>query len=177
MLNKFLNNIINGDCLKVLKQIPDNSIDITFADPPFNLKKKYNHYEDSKEKSDYLNWCNKWLGEMVRVTKFSGAIFIHNIPHWLSYFAEYLNKIAYFKHWIAWDSGGAPLGKTLLPTHYGILYYTKSISHKDFKFFDIRAPHLKCRACKEFLKDYGGKKVQAHSFGPLVSDVWNDIPA
>jgi len=63
----------------------------------------------------------------------------------------------------------------LLPNHYGILYYTKSKSHKDFKFFDIRLPHSKCRICKEFLKDYGGKKAQAHSFGPLVSDVWNDI--
>ena len=112
---------------------------------------------------------------MVRVTKPTGAIFVHNIPRWLTYYAECLNKMAYFKHWIAWDSGGAPLGKTLLPNHYGILYYTKFPFYKDFKFYDIRYPHPKCRICKEFLKDYGGKKDQAHGFGPLVSDVWSDI--
>lgn len=174
-MKKYLNNIIQGDCIKVLKEISDNSVDMTFADPPFNLKKKYNHYEDSKEKQDYLNWCNDWINEMVRITKPTGAIFVHNIPRWLNYYAEHLNKIAYFRHWISWDAGGAPMGKTLLPNHYGILYYTKSKSYKEFKFYDIRYPHPKCRICHEFLKDYGGKKAQAHHFGPLLSDVWSDI--
>jgi site-specific DNA-methyltransferase (adenine-specific) len=175
MLKDFLNTIIEGDCISALKQIPANSVDMTFADPPFNIKKKYSHYDDSKNNQDYLNWCRLWLAEMVRITKTSGAIFVHNIPKWLSYYSAYLNEIAYFKHWIAWDSGGSPLGKTLLPNHYGILYYTKNPSHKNFKFFDIRAPHSKCRICGEFLKDYGGKKSLAHGFGPLASDVWNDI--
>ncbi|MDR2426024.1 MAG: site-specific DNA-methyltransferase [Endomicrobium sp.] len=175
MLKTLLNTIINDDCLKILKHIPDNCVDMTFADPPFNLKKKYNRYDDAKETQEYLNWCNIWLSEMVRITKPTGAIFVHNIPRWLSCLSQHLNKIAYFKHWIVWDSPSVPLGKTLLPNHYGILYYTKSKSHKDFKFFDIRMPHPRCRICKEFLKDYGGKKALAHGFGPLISDVWNDI--
>lgn len=174
-IEKFENKIILGDCLEIMKNIPDDSVDMAFADPPFNLKKKYNHYEDTKEKEEYLDWCNKWLSEMVRITKPSGSIFVHNIPRWLSHFAEHLNKIAFFRHWISWDSGGAPMGKTLLPNHYGILYYTKSKSYKDFKFYDIRYPHPRCRLCKELLKDYGGKKDQAHGFGPLLSDVWSDI--
>ena len=49
------NKIILGDCLEIMKQIPDNSLDMTFADPPFNLKKKYNHYEDSKEKEELMS--------------------------------------------------------------------------------------------------------------------------
>jgi len=39
MISPYCNQIIQGDCLKSLQQIPDNSIDMTFADPPFNLKK------------------------------------------------------------------------------------------------------------------------------------------
>ena len=175
MTKNFFNKIIQGDCLDVFKKISDNSIDMTFADPPFNLNKKYNNYRDLKEEQDYLDWCSIWISEMVRVTKPTGAIFIHNIPRWLTCYTEHLNKIAYFKHWITWDSGGMPLGKTLLPNHYGILYYTKSQSYKDFKFYDIRYPHPRCRSCNEFLKDYGGKKDKAHGFGPLLSDVWSDI--
>ena len=175
MLKKYLNKIIEGDCLQWLKKIPSKSVDMSFADPPFNLKKNYNHYKDIKEQEDYLNWCKEWISEMVRVTKPSGSILVHNIPRWLNYYNEYLNKIACFRHWISWDSGGVPLGKTLLPNHYGILYYTRSQNYKDFKFYDIRAPHSHCRSCKEFLKDYGGKKDQAHKFGPLLSDVWTDI--
>jgi site-specific DNA-methyltransferase (adenine-specific) len=67
---------------------------------------------------------------------------------------------------------GAPLGKTLLPNHYGILWYVKS---KNFKFYDIRQPHPRCRKCGELLADYGGKKDLIHPFGTLVSDVWTDI--
>ena len=67
------------------------------------------------------------------------------------------------------------MGKTLLPNHYGILYYTKSENYKDFKFYDIRQAHARCRSCDSLLKDYGGKKHLAHAFGPLLSDVWTDI--
>jgi len=171
-LSKFTNRIIGGDAIEVMKQIPDGSIDMTFADPPFNLKKSYELYEDDKETQEYLTWCKEWLYQMVRITKPTGSIFVHNIPKWLTYLASYLNEMAFFKHWIAWDAMGAPLGKTILPNHYGILWYVKS---KDFKFYDVRLPHRYCRECNALLKDYGGKKHLAHPLGTLVSDVWTDI--
>lgn len=171
-LNEIINQVVQGDCLEAMKKIPDESVDITFADPPFNLKKKYNSYHDRHEVKEYLSWCKKWLNEMVRITKSTGSIFIHNIPKWLIYFGCYLNEIAVFRHWIAWDAMGSPLGKTLLPNHYGILYYVKS---DKFKFYDIRMLHKRCRVCHYILQDYGGKKSQMHQFGPLVSDVWTDI--
>lgn len=173
MVDEFTNKIVLGDALEVMAKIPDNSIDMTFADPPFNLGKKYNHYRDKKGVSEYIDWCKLWLNEMVRVTKPTGSIFVHNIPRWLTYYACYLNDIAYFRHWIAWNAMGAPLGKTLLPNHYGILWYTKEID--GFKFNDIRSRHPRCRKCKIILQDYGGKKDQLHPLGPLISDVWSDI--
>jgi len=173
MINEYINRIILGDCLEVIKNIPDNSVDVTFADPPFNLKKKYNGYKDNKEFNTYLAWCKQWICEMVRITKPTGSIFVHNIPKWLTYYSNFLNEIAYFKHWIAWDAPSAPMGKTLQPSHYGILYYVKDIKKR--KFYEIRYPHKRCRKCGYLLKDYGGKKSSLHPFGPLVSDVWTDI--
>lgn len=173
MINKFLNKIILGDSLEIFKEIPDNSVDVTFADPPFNLKKKYNSYKDSLEFQEYLEWCKKWIYEMVRVTKPTGSIFLHNIPKWLTYYATFLNEYADFKHWISWDAPTAPMGKSLQPSHYGILYYAKE--YKQNKYYEIRYPHKRCRKCGYLLKDYGGKKAGLHPFGPLVSDVWTDI--
>ena len=173
MLEKYLNQVICADSLKILKEIPDNSIDITFADPPFNLQKKYYEYNDNKDFEEYLIWCKKWIYEMVRVTKQTGSIFVHNIPKWLTYYSSLLNEIAYFKHWIAWDAPTAPMGKSLQPSHYGILYYMKDIKRN--KFYEVRYPHKRCRKCNYLLKDYGGKKAGLHPFGPLVSDVWTDI--
>ena len=65
------------------------------------------------------------------------------------------------------------MGKTLQPSHYGILFYLKN--PKETKFYEIRYPHKRCRKCNYLQKDYGGKKASLHAFGPLVSDVWTDI--
>ncbi len=173
MIEAYINRIIQGDCLELFRRIPDNSVDITFADPPFNLKKKYNSMKDSLEVEEYLHWCEGWISEMVRVTKPTGSIFVHNIPKWLTYYAGFLNKLADFKHWISWDAPTSPMGKTLQPAHYGILFYAKDA--KQNKFYEIRYPHKRCRKCNYLHKDYGGKKAGLHPFGPLVSDAWTDI--
>ncbi len=172
-MKKNKNKILYGDATELFKKIPDNSIDVTFADPPFNLKKKYNGYKDSLEFEEYLRWCEIWIQEMVRVTKPTGSIFIHNIPKWLTYYSSILNKYSTFRHWISWDAPSSPMGKSLQPSHYGILYYVKDI--KQTKFYELRYPHKRCRKCGYLLKDYGGKKQGLHPFGPLLSDVWTDI--
>ena len=173
MLDKYINRIIQGDCLELFKKIPSDSIDVTFADPPFNLKKNYTSYKDKLTVNEYLNWCEQWLTEMVRVTKPTGAIFVHNIPKWLTFYTTHLNKIADFKHWISWDAPTAPMGKSLQPGHYGILFYVKD--NTKFKFKEIRHPHKRNRKTNILAKDYGGKKSLLHPFGPLISDVWTDI--
>ncbi|MEW6654135.1 MAG: DNA methyltransferase [Bacteroidota bacterium] len=173
MIEKYLNKIITGDCLTQLKIIPDNSVDSAFADPPFNLKKSYKSYKDSLSLQEYLSWCEQWISEIVRVTKPTGSIFIHNIPKWLTYFASLLNRKAEFRHWISWDAPTSPMGNSLQPAHYGILFYAKDL--KNLKYYEIRHPHKRARKSGILAKDYGGKKTMLHPFGPLVSDVWSDI--
>ncbi len=167
-----INQIICRDCIEVMKGFPKESVDMCFADPPFNLGKKYGTYKDDRPFQEYLEWCERWLDEMIRVLTPTGSLFTHQIPRILIHFGDHLSKKIHFRHWIAWDAMGAPLGKTLLPNHYGILYYVKS---DNYKFYDVRAPHKRCRVCNGLLADYGGKKDQIHPFGSLVSDVWTDI--
>jgi len=173
MISNYVNKVIAGDCLELLKSIESETIDMVFADPPFNLKKVYNSYKDSLELEKYLEWCEKWIVELVRVTKPTGSIFIHNIPKWLTYYSIILNRLADFKHWISWKASTAPMGKTLQPSHYGILFYAKN--SKNLSFYEIREPHKRTRKSNILEKDYGGKKYLLHPFGPLVSDVWTDI--
>ncbi len=172
-MKEFINNIVCGDSLYLLKDTPSESIDMVFADPPFNLGKNYNSHKDDLELKEYLQWCEIWISEMVRITKDTGSIFLHNIPKWLTYYSSFLNVRVDFKHWISWDASTMPMGKSLQPAHYGILYYAKNKDKN--KFFEIRYPHKRCRKCDYLTKDYGGKKNKLHPFGPLVSDVWTDI--
>lgn len=167
-----LNQILQGDCLELFKGISSNSIDVVFADPPFNLKKKYNSHKDKLSQDEYLAWCTKWLDECLRVLKSNGFLFLHNIPKWLTFYTTFLNQKAIFRHWISWEAMTAPMGKTLQPAHYGILFYSKGEAKERFK--EIRYPHKRDRK-GVLIKDYGGKKGILHPFGPLCSDVWSDI--
>jgi len=56
-IDQFLDKVILGDCLQILRQLPDECVDMVFADPPFNLGKQYDSYHDRKRLDEYLNWC------------------------------------------------------------------------------------------------------------------------
>ena len=89
-MSKFLNKIVNGNALKILKTIPSKTFDLVFADPPYNLQigKKLKRPDDSKVNGvndkwdqfksfeDYDNFCKEWLGECKRVLKHHGAIWV-----------------------------------------------------------------------------------------------------
>ena len=171
-LINFIGKIHHIDCIKLMSSIPSDSINMIFADPPFNLNKKYKSYKDNLSFDQYIEWTERWLKEACRILKPDGSVFVYNIPRLLIHTVPVFNQYAEFRHWIAWNSNGQPLGKTLQPAHYGILFYTKT---KNSKFYDIRTPHKTCRKCKEYLKDYGGKKHLRHPFGYQLSDVWDDI--
>jgi site-specific DNA-methyltransferase (adenine-specific) len=173
VIKKYIDTVTAGDCIELLKRLPDDSVDMTFADPPFNLRKKYGRYNDHLKNREYLNWCKMWILELVRVTKSTGSIFLHNIPKWLIKYSYFLDDVADFKHWIAWDAQTAPMGKMLQPSHYGILFYAKDA--EKLVFNELRYPHKRSRQTNMLVKDYDGKKHLLHPYGPLVSDVWTDI--
>ena len=173
MIKAYIDTITAGNCLDLLKRLPDNSVAMAFADPPFNLKKKYGKYNDHLKNQEYLDWCKIWILELVRITRPTGSIFLHNIPKWLIRYSHFLDDVASFKHWIAWDAQTAPMGKTLQPNHYGILFYAKD--SEKLIFNELRYPHKRTRQTNMLAKDYGGKKYLLHPYGPLVSDVWTDI--
>jgi DNA modification methylase len=92
-----VNTIIQGDCVEELKKIPDNSIDLIFADPPYNMQLKNALYRPNNTKvdgvddkwdkfvsfSEYDNFCMSWLKECRRILKNTGSIWVigsyHNI--------------------------------------------------------------------------------------------------
>ena len=92
-----INNIYQGDCIELLKKVPDNSIDLIFADPPYNLQLNGDLYRPNQTKVDavtdkwdkfeskeeYDKFTTLWLKECYRVLKQSGSIWVigtyHNI--------------------------------------------------------------------------------------------------
>jgi DNA modification methylase len=116
--------LINGDCLEVLRTLPDSSLDFCFADPPYNLKKKYDHCNDSQEIIEYFRWCDLWLAELARVLKPGRTLAVVNIPIWSARYYQFLSTILDFQCWIAWDALSFPV-RMIMPAHYSILCFSK----------------------------------------------------
>ena len=74
-----INKIYHGDCLEIMQQIPNETIDMVITSPPYNLQIEYNSYEDNLSKEDYLTWCARWIGKCADLLKDGGRIAI-NIP-------------------------------------------------------------------------------------------------
>ncbi len=116
--------LINKDCFDALREIPDNSIDFCFADPPYNIEKKYDHWNDALELKDYFQWCDKWLSELARVLKPGRTLAVVNIPLWAVRHFQYLQGELTFQTWIAWEALSLPV-RMIMPAHYAILCFTK----------------------------------------------------
>ena len=167
--------LYNADCINVLRGMPDESVDMVFADPPFNLNKEYgDNINDSLARSEYISWCEVWIKECIRVLKPGGAIFIYNLPYWNTFISNILNRYLNFRHWIAVSMKGLlPVQGKLQPEHYALLYYIKGERPKTFN--KQRIPLVTCRHCGGEIRDYGGKKSGMNPEGISISDIFMDI--
>jgi len=161
--------IICGDCIEELKKIPVESVDLIVTDPPFNIGKKYNSFVDRKSKEEYLEWCQKWLKECIRVLKNGGALYLFNYPENNAYLMPFLDEILTFKRWMTWhyptNTGMSPTNFTR--TQHSILFYVKGDKPKVFNKDDIAEPYKNPtdKRIKELMKN--GKK------GRTPYDVFN----
>lgn len=110
-------NLILGDCLKVMKEIPDNSVDLVLTDPPFaisnevviirgrnkmkfkgkDVKFDFGEWDKFESLDDYLQFTFKWLDECVRVLKEGKLIISYFDRDKINFISNYLQKKHNFK--------------------------------------------------------------------------------
>lgn len=171
-----LGALFDGDCLKFLPALQDGCVNTVFADPPFNLNKKYGkESDDNRPESEYLNWCYQWIDECIRIIMPGGSFFLYNLPKWNIMLGAYMiNAGLDFRHSIAIDiKSTLPIPGRLYPSHYSLLYFTKG---KSKTFRKIRTPIETCRHCNGEIRDYGGHRRAMNPKGVNLKDVWTDIP-
>jgi len=85
--------IIHGDAIEILRALPHNSVDLIFADPPYNIGKNFNGHKDKwASEEDYLNWCYIWLDLCVQKLKPNGSFYVMTATQFMPYFDIYLRK-------------------------------------------------------------------------------------
>lgn len=73
----FVNQIVCGDCLELMKMMPDNSVDLVVCSPPYNTSKSYKTYSDNLPIADYHDWLRKACREMYRLIKPNCNVFVN----------------------------------------------------------------------------------------------------
>ena len=134
--------IIEGDALTELRQIPSQSTDLIIADPPYNLGKEYGNNHDQKSYDEYLKFSTFWLAEAYRILKSTGTIYVFMGFRFISYLYDILDRELqmFFNSWICWNyTQGMGRTKGFSPRHDDILMFTKSEEFK-FNLDDVRVP-------------------------------------
>ncbi|QDU97673.1 Dam family site-specific DNA-(adenine-N6)-methyltransferase [Lignipirellula cremea] len=183
-----LDTVHHGDCLAALQQLPDRSVDLAIADPPYNLSKggqwkwdpaaalpgfggawsKVMESWDNMPLVDYFRFTLAWLGELKRVVRPTGSLWIHGAYHniGLINFAlqllevEIINEVAWFKR----NSFPNLSGRRLTASHETILWaHTGGAGNRQYYFDYLQS---KAMACPEDGLKQAGKQLRT---------VW-DIP-
>lgn len=163
-----------GDCLEGMKKLKPGSIDLAFADPPFNIGFEYDLYEDQLDDDKYLAWSHDWIAQVVRLLKDSGTF-------WLAIGDEYAAEMKVLmqrelgltcRSWVIWYyTFGVNCKRKFNRSHAHLLQMVKDPDHFTFNADTIRVP-----SARQLV--YGDRR--ANPQGRLPDDTWvlrpQDLP-
>lgn len=167
--------VVLGDCLKNLSKIPDNSIDLIFADPPYNIGKDFGNNKDKwNSREEYINWCKLWIDECFRILKDNGTFYFMTATQFMAYLDIYVSEKYDVLSRIVWsyDSSGVQSKKIFGSLYEPILMCTKNKNSKyTFNYEDILV-EAKTGAQRKLI-DYRKKVPTLYSTQKLPGNVWN----
>lgn len=131
--------LFQGDSIDWLKSIEAKSIDLIFADPPYNIKKA--DWDNFENQEQYIEWSLQWICEASRILKPTGSLYICGFSEILADLKHPASK--YFKscRWLIWHyKNKANLGSDWGRSHESIIHFRKSDGIK-LNIDDVRIPY------------------------------------
>lgn len=165
--------ILHGDALSILTQIPDGSVDLIFADPPYNIGKDFAGCKDKwKTETDYLEWCYEWLQLCINKLKPSGSFYVMTATQYMPYFDIFLRSKVSILSRIVWsyDSSGVQA-----KNYYGSMYEPILFCVKDKNNYTFNADSILVDAktgSQRKLIDYRKNPPQPYSTSKVPGNVW-----
>ncbi len=163
-------NLWLGDSREWLKQLPSESVDMIFADPPYNIKK--DDWDNFESQEAYIQWSMEWIEEAARVLKPTGTLYICGFSEILADLKH--PSMRFFKscRWIVWHyKNKANLGNDWGRSHESILHLRKGKSHT-FNVDEVRIPYG-----EHTLKYPSHPQAETSQYGNGKTDhVWHPHP-
>lgn len=163
-----------GDALDVLAhEIPDNSVHLIFADPPYNIGKNFADFVDKWESDDaYAEWCYRWLDLCIQKLTPEGTLYVMCSTQGMPYLDLYLRNRMTILSRVVWryDSSGVQAKK-----YYGSLYEPILHCVKDKNNYTFNADDILVEAktgAKRKLIDYRKPTPQPYNTQKVPGNVW-----
>jgi len=162
-----------GDCLDVLPHLPDASVDLVFADPPYNIGKKFGTFADTwPSDSAYADWCYSWLSVCIDKLKPSGSMYVMTSTQAMPYLDLWLRDRVHILSRIVWhyDSSGVQARK-----YYGSLYEPILFCVKDPKQYKFNSENIEVEAktgAVRKLIDYRKEVPAPYNSKKVPGNVW-----
>ena len=168
---------ICGNCIEVLKTLSDGSVDLIFADPPYNINKDFGNNKDSWESVEsYIEWCKQWLDECMRVLSETGTMYFMTATQHMSYLDVYMSEKYNVLCRIIWsyDSSGVQSKKSYGSLYEPILMVNKTNKSKYvFNYEDILVEAK--TGSKRGLIDYRKSPPQPYNTQKVPGNVWEYV--
>lgn len=166
-MNNNLLSLHQGDILEILQSIESDSVDMVFADPPFNVGKKYGNKINNDNRVDYPEWCATWIAECFRVLKSTGTFYLMTITRHLEHLYPRMKEHGIFINQVNWHNVSSVNSRRCFWNEYQpILVYGKTSKYKFNTYAQTR------KILKENML-WG--KYTTEPKGQML-DYWNDIP-
>ncbi|MCT7973338.1 adenine-specific DNA-methyltransferase [Laspinema olomoucense] len=166
--------VIWGDVTEALETgIEDNSINLIFADPPYNIGKIFNGKKEQWNCDElYLDWCYQWLELCSRKLTTSGTLYLMSATQYMPYLDIYLQKRLTILSRIVWhyDSSGMQAKKYFGSLYEPILFAVKNPQHYTFNGDEIRV-EAKTGAVRKLI-DYRKSKPALYCTTKVPGNVW-----
>lgn len=175
MLSSESSMVILGNSLEILKDIKSNSVDLIFADPPYNIGKNFGNNNDSWENVDsYIAWCKIWIDECMRILKSTGTMYFMTATQHMAYLDIYVSQKYNVLSRIVWtyDSSGVQSKRIYGSLYEPILMINKS---KDCPYtFNNKDIMVKAKTgATRKLVDYRKDPPQPYNNEKVPGNVWN----
>jgi adenine-specific DNA-methyltransferase len=167
--------IFYGDAFTVLNEaIPDASIDLIFADPPYNIGKVFASFVDKWASDEaYAEWCKEWLSLCINKLKPNGSIYVMTSTQAMPFLDLFLRSCLTILSRIVWcyDSSGVQARKYFGSLYEPILYAVKDPKNYVFNADDI-AVEARTGAVRKLI-DYRKTTPTPYNTKKLPGNVWN----
>lgn len=158
-------DVWTGDCVRLLDRLPEGSVDLAFADPPFNIGYEYDIYQDRRGKDEYLAWTDRWFAAVRRALKPSGSFWVAIGDEYAAEFKVRLDALGLtMRNWIVWHyTFGVNCTKKFNRSHAHIFYYVVDPKLCTFHADAVRVPSAR-------MTTYADRR--ANPVGKLPDDTW-----